>query len=150
MLTTLQIFTGRRKVSMTITSIILVNNLIDTCMLLSWTFIVILRNPDFYFLNCFLTFQPCLVAQSPIERKWSISNKTGEFLWYGCWYSFVCLFFIAAPFFQAFNMRKHFFNDKDTGYFRTQKREPNMKNPMTGNIYLCAFNVVISSTIKLC
>lgn len=29
-------------------------------------------------------------------------------------------------------MRKHYFNNKDDGYFATQKREPVVKNPMTG------------------
>jgi len=29
-------------------------------------------------------------------------------------------------------MRKHYFNDSVKGYFKTQKRDPVMKNPMTG------------------
>jgi len=29
-------------------------------------------------------------------------------------------------------MRKHYFNDSAKGYFKTQKRDPVMKNPMTG------------------
>lgn len=32
---------------------------------------------------------------------------------------------------QAFLMRKHFFNNEETGYFKTQKRSPTMQNPMT-------------------
>ena len=32
-------------------------------------------------------------------------------------------------------MRKDFFNNEETGYFKTQQREPVVKNPMTGNIY---------------
>jgi len=32
---------------------------------------------------------------------------------------------------QSFQMRKHFFNNEQTGFFKTQKREPVMKNPMT-------------------
>lgn len=32
---------------------------------------------------------------------------------------------------QAFLMRKHFFNNEETGYFKTQKRPPTMQNPMT-------------------
>ncbi|ELU12104.1 hypothetical protein CAPTEDRAFT_175793 [Capitella teleta] len=31
----------------------------------------------------------------------------------------------------SFEMRKHYFNNKDDGYFATQKREPVVKNPMT-------------------
>ena len=30
-------------------------------------------------------------------------------------------------------MRKDFFNSEETGFFKTQKRDPVMKNPMTGN-----------------
>lgn len=30
-------------------------------------------------------------------------------------------------------MRKEFFNHEEKGFFKTQKREPVMKNPMTGN-----------------
>ena len=33
--------------------------------------------------------------------------------------------------FQSFLMRKHFFNDEQTGFFKTQNREP-AKSPMTG------------------
>lgn len=29
-------------------------------------------------------------------------------------------------------MRKSFFNAENTGYFKTEKRESNAKNPMTG------------------
>lgn len=32
---------------------------------------------------------------------------------------------------QSFLMRKHFFNNEETGYFKTQKRQPTMQNPMT-------------------
>jgi hypothetical protein len=32
---------------------------------------------------------------------------------------------------QSFQMRKHFFNNEQTGFFKTQKREPVMKNPVT-------------------
>lgn len=32
---------------------------------------------------------------------------------------------------HAFNMRKSFFNDEDRGFFKTQKREAAVKNPMT-------------------
>jgi len=32
---------------------------------------------------------------------------------------------------QSFQMRKHFFNNEQTGFFKTQKREPVVKNPMT-------------------
>ncbi|UYV74458.1 hypothetical protein LAZ67_11003602 [Cordylochernes scorpioides] len=32
---------------------------------------------------------------------------------------------------QAFLMRKHFFNNEETGYFKTQKRQPIMQNPVT-------------------
>uniref|UniRef100_A0A5K3EU38 ER membrane protein complex subunit 3 n=1 Tax=Mesocestoides corti TaxID=53468 RepID=A0A5K3EU38_MESCO len=31
---------------------------------------------------------------------------------------------------NGFYMRKHFFNDPDTGFFKTQKRENSIKNPM--------------------
>lgn len=34
--------------------------------------------------------------------------------------------------FQGFLMRKSFFNAENTGYFKTEKRESNAKNPMTG------------------
>ncbi|GFQ96538.1 ER membrane protein complex subunit 3 [Trichonephila clavata] len=32
---------------------------------------------------------------------------------------------------QAFLMRKHYFNNEDVGYFKTQKRSPPAQNPMT-------------------
>ncbi|XP_055931331.1 ER membrane protein complex subunit 3-like [Argiope bruennichi] len=32
---------------------------------------------------------------------------------------------------QAFLMRKHYFNNEDIGYFKTQKRSPPAQNPMT-------------------
>ena len=32
-------------------------------------------------------------------------------------------------------MRKEFFNNKETGYFKTEKREPVVNNPMTGKSY---------------
>ncbi|XP_072027086.1 ER membrane protein complex subunit 3-like isoform X2 [Amphiura filiformis] len=32
---------------------------------------------------------------------------------------------------QAFNMRKHYFNDEESGFFKTQKREGAAPNPMT-------------------
>ncbi|KAK2183511.1 hypothetical protein NP493_309g02085 [Ridgeia piscesae] len=32
---------------------------------------------------------------------------------------------------QSFLMRKEFFNNKETGYFKTEKREPVVNNPMT-------------------
>ncbi|CAB3367060.1 ER membrane protein complex subunit 3 [Cloeon dipterum] len=32
---------------------------------------------------------------------------------------------------QSFLMRRHFFNDENTGYFKTQKRPPAATNPMT-------------------
>lgn len=32
---------------------------------------------------------------------------------------------------RAFKMRKHFFNDKETGFFRNQRRENSVGNPMT-------------------
>ncbi|XP_059474271.1 ER membrane protein complex subunit 3 [Neocloeon triangulifer] len=32
---------------------------------------------------------------------------------------------------QSFMMRRHFFNDESTGYFKTQKRPPAATNPMT-------------------
>jgi len=32
---------------------------------------------------------------------------------------------------QSFQMRKHYFNNDQTGFFKTQKRESVMKNPMT-------------------
>ncbi|XP_074656458.1 ER membrane protein complex subunit 3-like [Tubulanus polymorphus] len=32
---------------------------------------------------------------------------------------------------QAYNMRKRFFNDEETGFFKTQKRDSQVKNPMT-------------------
>ena len=33
---------------------------------------------------------------------------------------------------QAYLMRKDFFNHETSGFFKTQKRDPVMKNPMTG------------------
>ena len=33
-------------------------------------------------------------------------------------------------------MRKEFFNDEDKGFFKTQKREPVVKNPMTGTFLM--------------
>ena len=37
-------------------------------------------------------------------------------------------------------MRKSFFNAENTGYFKTEKRESNAKNPMTG-ILRTVFNL---------
>lgn len=34
--------------------------------------------------------------------------------------------------FQSFAMRKHFFNDAETGFFKKAKRKVVAKNPMTG------------------
>ncbi|XP_071817471.1 ER membrane protein complex subunit 3-like [Apostichopus japonicus] len=31
---------------------------------------------------------------------------------------------------RSFQMRKHYFNDEETGFFKTQNREPAMQNPM--------------------
>lgn len=42
------------------------------------------------------------------------------------WLLFVCIAL------QSFLMRKHFFNNEQTGFFKTQNRDPVMKNPMTG------------------
>lgn len=33
---------------------------------------------------------------------------------------------------QAFQMRRHFFNDEEEGFFKTQKRKGVAKNPMSG------------------
>ncbi|VDN11031.1 unnamed protein product [Dibothriocephalus latus] len=33
---------------------------------------------------------------------------------------------------NGFKMRKHFFNDKEVGYFKVQKRENAIKNPISG------------------
>lgn len=33
---------------------------------------------------------------------------------------------------QSFVMRKHYFNNPDTGFFKTVKRKVTPKNPMTG------------------
>lgn len=40
--------------------------------------------------------------------------------------------FVYIHSFQGFLMRKSFFNAENTGYFKTEKRESNAKNPMTG------------------
>lgn len=32
---------------------------------------------------------------------------------------------------QSYQMRRHFFNDEDTGYFKTQKRQAQQPNPMS-------------------
>ncbi|XP_072931709.1 ER membrane protein complex subunit 3 [Epargyreus clarus] len=32
---------------------------------------------------------------------------------------------------QSFNMRRHWFNNEDSGYFKVQKRQSNAQNPMT-------------------
>jgi len=46
-------------------------------------------------------------------------------------------------------MRKHFFNDSAKGYFKTQKRDPVMKNPMTGWCPIPRLASLLGSTLTL-
>ena len=45
--------------------------------------------------------------------------------------------------FQSFLMRKEFFNNETNGFFKTQTREPVMKNPMTGRLF-CPLTQLLS------
>lgn len=36
--------------------------------------------------------------------------------------------------FQSFLVRKNFFNNAEKGFFKTEKREAQVKNPMTGKL----------------
>lgn len=42
---------------------------------------------------------------------------------------------------QSFQMRKHYFNDEETGFFKTQNREPAMQNPMAGKCFPITFRI---------
>ena len=37
---------------------------------------------------------------------------------------------------QAFKARRHFFNDEEEGYFKTQDRKGPVKNPISGMEYV--------------
>ena len=78
-------------------------------------------------------------VQSTAESKYSLAVLTTSnirkcdevqptMLFFNCVDHFMHLLY----FIQAFNMRKHFFNDEETGFFKTQKREGAAPNPMTG------------------
>ena len=48
-------------------------------------------------------------------------------------------------------MRKEFFNNGETGYFKTQQREPVVKNPMTGIVlnYAILFSFIMQYIMTL-
>lgn len=42
---------------------------------------------------------------------------------------------VVSPLLQSFQIRKHFFNNDEKGFFKTEKRKPRMQNPMGGGYF---------------
>ncbi len=89
--------------------------------------------------------QPGVAAQPHPERKWKISSQTGIKYFMKTvpsmfsWNKLIKLHLLVCVPFQSFAMRKQYFNNPETGFFKKVKRKVIPKNPMTGKSY---FNIL--------
>lgn len=78
-----------------------------------------------------------VTAQPHTERKWKVYSQTG-ILEFSVTVPYLCIrlnIFIMMLLFQSFAMRKDYFNNPETGFFKKVKRKVIPKNPMTGTSY---------------